>query len=207
MEAAMTGCIHTQVTLEGFFGELLREALSVEGLALDEACVAYLQNLCSDFVKHEALHGAESTGEPGTPALVWLYQRAQTADRGLRFHAYRQLGDVSLVVSGFFTPHIERERSLVGVDYYVQMGSAAYDSAATLAKPEGFGDLLSELAAKFRRLVEVMTRVAERTTLPIRRDVAAMFDRFARNPDSAELHRRLVAQGLIPAVAIAGARS
>src|SRR5688572_3105208 len=106
MVAEMNGCIELQSTLEGYFDELLRAALGAEGLDLDEACVAYVLKLCSEFARHEALYGTEKAGEAGTPALVWLYQRAQTADRGLRFHAYRHLGDVSLVVSGLFSAHV-----------------------------------------------------------------------------------------------------
>lgn len=199
--------IETHATLETFFGELIQEALSAEGVALNQASMSYLLNLCAEFARREALHGCEREGETGTPTLAWLYARAQQGDRGLRFQAYRQLGDIALVVSGFFSPHIERERSLVGIDYYVQMGSAAYGSAACLAPPTGFRSLLDELAVKFRALVEVLTRVAEQTTLPVAVDVAALYERFCRNPGSVELQRRLVAQGMIPALAPAGAKS
>jgi hypothetical protein len=190
--------IETHTTLEGFFNELLTEALQAEGVILDEASLSYLLNLCADFARSESLYQSEREEESGTPALVWLYERAQHGDRGLRFQAYRHLGDVSLVVSGFFAPHVERERSLVGIDYYVQMGSAAYGTAAHLAQPHGFGRMLHELSLKFRQLVEVLTRVAEHTTLPVARDVMTLYERFVRNPSSPELHRRLIAQGLIP---------
>lgn len=202
----VTPKIETHVTLESFFRELIDQALQAQGLTLDEACIGYLLHLCGEFAKHQTLYGQERPGEPGTPALVWLYERAQASDRGVRFQAYRHLGDVSLVVSGFFGPHIERDRSLVGIDYYVQMGAAAYDSAASLAKPTGFSRLLSELAAKFHRLVEVMTRVAEQTTLPVANDVLALYERLCRNPESADLRRRLVTRGMIPALAVAGGK-
>lgn len=203
----MTTRIDPQATLDGFFEDLVRDALASEKVSLDEPCVLYLAKLCAEFARNETLFGADQRGEPGTPALVSLYQRAQSADRGLRFHAYRHLGDVSLVVSGLFTPHIERARSLVGVDYYVQMGAAAYDSASTLARPTGFSSVLSRLAAEFRRLVEVLTRVAEQTTLPVARDVAALYERFFRLPESEELRRRLLVNGAIPVLAVVGARS
>lgn len=188
----MSGRIETHTTLEGFFADLIKEAIAAERVVLDTDCINYLLNLCREFAKHEALFGRERAGENGTPALVWLYERAQQSDRGSRFQAYRHLGDVSLMVSGFFAPHIERDRSLVGIDYYVQMGASAYDTAASIAKPTGFGKVLSEMAAKFRRLVEVLTRVAEKTTLPVAHDVAALYERFIRNPESSDLARRLI---------------
>lgn len=197
----MTLRIETHSTLEGFFAELIREALAAEKLQLEDASITYLLNLCREFSRHEAMFGAERAGESGTPTLVWLLERAQTADRGGRFQAYRHLGDVSLVVSGLFSPHIERDRSLVGLDYYIQMGAAAYESAASLAPPQSFGALLAELAQKFRRLVEVLMRVAEQTTLPVARDVAALYERFVRNPQSEALARRLQQQGAFVAFA------
>jgi hypothetical protein len=204
----MNGSIETHTTLEGFFGDLIREAMAAERLVLDDGCVQYLLQLCRELARSEALFEVARPGENGTPALVWLYEKAQTSDRGLKFQAYRKLGDVSLVVSGFFAPHIERERSLVGVDYYVQMGAAAYDSAATLAQPTGFGSLLSELASKFRKIVEVLTRVAEQTTLPVARDVIALYERLCRNPESEALTRRLVVERkMIPCFAPMGAKS
>jgi hypothetical protein len=203
----VTGCIETHASLDGFFSDLLVDALTAEGVVLNDACKTYLLRLCGEFARHEALHGCETPGELGTPALVWLYERAQKGDRGLRFQAYRQLGDISLVVSGFFSAHIERERSLVGVDYYVQMGATAYENAASLAGPLGFKSLLRELSTKFRRLVEVLSHVAEQTTLPVARDVAALYERLCLNPESSDLQRRLVTQGLIPAVAVAGGRN
>jgi hypothetical protein len=197
--------IETHTTLEGFFHDLLQGALDSEGVALNEASISYLLNLCADFARRDALHACEREEETGTPGLVWLYQRAQQGDRGVRFQAYRHLGDVSLVVSGFFASHIERDRSLVSIDYYVQMGAAAYGTAANLAEPTGFKHMLHELSQKFRALVEVLTRVAERTTLPVANDVAALYERFCRNPTSPDLQRRLAAQGLVPVMV--GARS
>ena len=201
MVEEMVARIETHATLEGFFGDLIQEALAAERLDLDESSVSYLLSLCREFSRHEVMFGSERPGESGTPGLVWLFERAQSTDRGTRFQAYRHLGDVSLMVSGFFSPHIERERSLVGVEYYVQMGSNAYDSAAALAQANNFGQLLSELAQKFRRVVEVLMRVAEQTTLPIARDVAALYERYSRNPESLELLRRLSQQGAAPCFA------
>ena len=128
-------------------------------------------------------------------------------DPGKRFDAYRHLGDVSLIVSGFFTPHVERERSLVGVDYYVQMGTSAYDAAATLAARSGFSRLLNELATKFSKLVDVLARVAEQTTLPVARDLRALYERILHAPESKLVREKLLQQGVAPVFALAEAKA
>jgi hypothetical protein len=204
----MTDQIETHASLESFFEELLREAMAIERIELAAESFGYVTKLFTDFATHQGLHGRQRPGERGTPALVWLYEEAQKAsDRGRRFDAYRHLGDVSLIVSGFFTPYVERERSLVGVDYYVQMGTAAYDAAAALAHRSGFSKLLAELAAKFERLVEVLTRMAERTTLPVAYDLRALYERLMRNPHSVALCDRMLEQGVAPVFASTEAKA
>jgi hypothetical protein len=198
---AMTGQIDTRCSLQAFFEDLMRDALAEERVVLDPAAVAYLVQLCSEFSRHESLHGRARPDEPGTPTLAWLLQQAREGAPSARFDAYRHLGDVSLVVSGFFGPHLERRRALVGVDYHVEMGAAAYDHAASLARTSGFGGLLAELAAKFRRVVEVLTRMAERTTLPVCRDLGALYARVLRFPESRVLQARLIEQHALPVLA------
>jgi hypothetical protein len=200
----MSRAIATHLTLEAYFRELLEEALDDEQLTLQEPSVAYLLRVVSDFGGPGALHEG-GKGEPGTPALVWLYERAQRGESGQRFDAYRHLGDVSLVVGGFFTPHIERKRSLVGLDYYVNMGASAYQAAAELARQSGFAQLLRELAEKFKRVVQVFSFVAERTTLPVARDLSGVYERFLLNPDSPGASERLLDIGFAPVFSKASA--
>lgn len=197
MMMEMVSRIDTHSSLEVYFEGLLRDALTAEQVDLPDDTFSYVLRLVGEFSSPESLYrGARD--EPGTPALVWLYQEAREAAPSHRFDAYRHLGDVALMVSGFFAPHIERARSLVGVDYYVDMGRAAYDTAAHLAGVSGFEPLLRLLAQRFERLVEVLTRVAEQTTLPVAVDLAALYQRMQRNPDSPELSRRLLSQGAFP---------
>lgn len=194
----MTHHIEIQTSLEGFFDALLRDALVAERLTLSDPSTAYLVQLFREYAERDALYAAGSRDERGTPALATLYQRAIEAAPGERFHAYRQLGDVALVVAGFFAPHVER-RKVVDVRYYADMGAAAYHHAAALTGG-AVQDILQQLSRCFARVIEVFTRVAERTTLPVRKDVGALFDRWSMNPDSAELTRRLLSVGLVPVI-------
>lgn len=169
-----------------------------ERVVLEAGGEAYLLQLCRRMADRDALHVFQSPDDPGTPALVWLYRRARECAPSERFEAYRTIGDVALIVSGLFQPHVARRRSAVGVDYYVRMGAAGYDSASRLAADSGFGSILAELASKFARLVEVLTRVAEQTTLPVADDLAALYARFRSNPESQALLERLSALGASP---------
>jgi len=190
--------IETGSTLERLFGDLLVDALASERVALKTGGEAYLRQLCQRMAHRDALHAFQDADEPGTPALVWLYRRARESAPSQRFDAYRNVGDVALVVSGLFQPHVSRQRSSVGIDYYIRMGSTAYSAASSLSAHSGFGPILAELAEKFAALVEVLTRVAEQTTLPVADDLAALYARFRRNPESKALLDRLAAVGASP---------
>lgn len=195
--------ITIQSSLEGFFEVLLRDALAAEQLSLTETSSAYLLQLVTEYSGRDALYGGAERDERGTPALATLYQRAIEAAPRERFGAYRQLGDVALVVAGFFAPHVQKKKT-VDLRYYADMGAAAYHHAAQLAGG-AFIDIFGELSTCFGKVIEVFTRVAEKTTLPVRKDVGALFDRWSMNPDSTDLMRRLMSQGLVPVIGSAKA--
>ena len=78
----------------------------------------------------------------------------------------RGVGDHALFVAGFFGESLETS-SAVGLDYYGEIGSAAYaDLSASLTPREramGFGGLFGELAADFSGFVEVLAEVGGQT--------------------------------------------
>ncbi|MEL6185058.1 MAG: hypothetical protein AAFU79_10575 [Myxococcota bacterium] len=184
-------------SLEDFFNGLLSDALDATGVELCDGSRAYLLQLVGDCSRVEELHRGARPDDPGTPTLVSLYERAQFGAPSERFDAWRQLGDVALIVAGLFGAYLQRRQSLVGLDYYVRMGAGAYGSAATYHR-SGFGPIFEELAAQFRNLVDVLTRVGEATTLPVAHGLERLYDRWAANPSQIDLHERLIRNGAIP---------
>lgn len=181
-------------TLEAFFGELLTDALSREKLCLDRSTQAYLLQVIAD---RDVVSPRPDRSERGAPALASLYLEAMQRPPIERREALRELGDHALVMSGLFPQHVERRGSVVDVDYYVSMGGAAYAQAASLTR-DGLREVLAQLSRRFAQLVEVLTRVAERTTLPVARDPGALYTRWSRATDGAALERELLAHGLVP---------
>ena len=57
---------------------------------------------------------------------------------------------------------------------------------------------MRQLAEKFSRVVELLTQLAEKTSLPICRDLVNLYDRWSRNTDNRELYERLIRQGAVP---------
>ena len=73
----------------------------------------------------------------------------------------RQIGDVSLFISGFFSDSLHRK--LVDVDYYVSIGGCAYN-ALSRVETDTFSSVFAELGEKFVGFVDVLSEVSERTS-------------------------------------------
>ena len=145
-------------TLRAFFKSLLEEVVEHQRLELTEVAEFYLVNLLSEFTTAEKLFTRDEAGRKDTEPLAFLYHRALQQARDERIRTLRQLGDVSLYRAGFFSGSLRE--TVVGANYYIQMGGAAYDQVADLAPAGGFASVYRELAEKFTRLVAVLEEIA-----------------------------------------------
>lgn len=155
------------------FKELVGAAIEHQKIKTNESAEFYLSNLLSDFLQREKL-----SDEP----LAVTYIKALGAARGLQIHLLKQLGDISLFTSGFFSDSLRRK--IVDIDYYILMGEASYGYLASLHKqrsgPKDVSMLYSELAAKFKLFVDVLAEVSERSRLTSSRDILRVYERWLR---------------------------
>jgi len=179
-----------------FFREEVCEARSDLGIEFSDLIEFYLVNLLCDYTRPTPTQTL--CDEP----LALLYNRALEADLLEQIQMFKDLGDVSLYVAGFFTEFIER--SLVDLDYYINMGGTAYGNLSSLlgSRRNGlqFADLYQQLGRKFRELVDVLNTIAGRTRDPSsgNRDLLRLYERWLRT-GSERIRRQLVERGLISA--------
>ena len=147
-------------SLKEFFKVLLEDAIARQRVSLGEVTEFYLVNLLSEFAASEKLFAEEWGGRKDHEPLAILYARALNQDREQRIRTLRRLGDVSLYKVGFFSDSLRE--GVVGPDYYIQMGGAAYGQVASLSPSNGFGGVYQELHDKFRALVEVLEEISAR---------------------------------------------
>ena len=140
-------------TLKKFFKALLTEVLTERRVQVAEITEFYLVNLLSEFTSAEKLFTTQVDGRKEHEPLAVLYHQALQADREGRIKAFRRLGDLSLYKAGFFADALRD--GVVGPDYYIQMGGAAYGQVATLSPQTSFADAFRELCEKFRAVVAV----------------------------------------------------
>ena len=174
-----------------FFRELVETAMQNQRVSAHELTSFYVVNLLTGFVHGDA---RPDDGEPLGTRLARALQTAGVAQRD----CLRKVGDQSLFISGFFSDSLNR--SLVDVDYYIQLGECAYRSLARNGD-HTLGDVFDELSDKFTTFVDVLGEVSERTSLTSNADVLRLYEKWLRTRSrrSGDL---LASRGIVPNASI-----
>jgi len=112
-----------------FFHEAVGCAVSTEGGCVSEDGVYYLTNLLVERGR------VQDVDHPET--LVDLHIQARERGGAAAVQSWRELGDRALYTSGFFRASLHHKS--VSLDYYLSMGSSAYDQLATVMRWTGSG--------------------------------------------------------------------
>lgn len=172
-----------------YFRELVESAMQRQQLSARELTSFYLVNLLAGFVHFDRSPAADDAEALGV-RFVKALQEAGIRQRD----ELRQVGDLSLFISGFFADSLTR--SLVDIDYYMQLGEHAYGSLARQGDGT-FGDVFDELSGKFPAFVDVLGEVSERTALTSNADLLRLYERWLRTKSrrSGDL---LASRGIVP---------
>ena len=132
-------------SVEGFFREVLMEALEKTGTSATPPTEYYLVGLLGEFAKARI---------SDTPMALRLVGSESPAER---VQALKEIGDTSLYVTGFFSESIQRQ--LVDVDYYIGMGGTAYSELSHRMDGSAAAEVYAELSRRFPDFVEVLSHV------------------------------------------------
>jgi hypothetical protein len=169
-----------------FFKELVDGALAHRRLAANELTAFYVVHLLAGFVERPADEGE-------APLAVQLARALEV--RGVEQRSsLKQVGDLSLFISGFFSDSLRRK--VVDVDYYVAIGGFAY-TALSRFEADTFSPVFAELADNFVGFVDVLSEVSERTSCASNADLLRLYEKWLKtgSPRSGQL---LVERGVVP---------
>lgn len=159
--------IVASASVEGYFEEIVEDAIRARKLSPSEPARAYVVALLADLAKPG--NPVEKTLE--RPLTLLLDEALHAESLGDRFEKLRVLGDGVLYSSGFFADHFEAR----GVDskYVIGIGKTAYETAGSLIRSGSSSrtvneqatqiDIFHELAASFATFVDVIADVANTT--------------------------------------------
>jgi hypothetical protein len=150
----------------------------------------YIVSLLNEFT-HIGTRTAEAMVSQ-EPLALRLTRALQTGGSGQRT-GLKQVGDLSLFISGFFSDSLRR--SLVDVDYYVSLGGYAYGSLGQSS--DVLSPIFSELSEKFCAFVDVLSEVSERTSLTSDSDLLRLYEKWVRT-GSRRNGDLLAEKGIVP---------
>jgi hypothetical protein len=164
--------LHAQSPLE-FFKEQVEAVCERQKIYPHPLTSYYIVSLLGEFT-HIGTRAAEAMASE--EALGVRLARALQSGGSHQRTGLKQVGDLSLFISGFFSDSLRR--SLVDVDYYMSLGGYAYGSLG--ASSDALSPIFAELAEKFTAFVDVLSEVSERTSLTSDSDLLRLYEKWVR---------------------------
>lgn len=183
--------------VRGFFKEILREAFEECKVVPHPTVSLYLTDILQHymFANNLFVENAE-TGKKMRQTLAETFLLASQAPPAKRIELLKRLGDFSLYISGFFGDSLHRK--LVDVDYYREMGGAAYQSLSTTVREADFSYLFLDISKKFTVYTDVFSVISEKSmaTEDESREVFVLYEKFLKTgSDRAKM--RLIEKGVL----------
>ena len=167
-----------------YFKELVDAAIARQNIGARELTTFYVVQLLATFLERPV---------DDSPLALQLTRALHAAGAEQRA-SLKQVGDVSLFVSGFFSDSLRRK--LVDVDYYVNIGGSAYGALSRQAD-DTLSPVFAELADKFVAFVDVLSEVSERSACGSNTDLLRLYERWLRT-GSHRSGQLLVERGVFP---------
>ena len=189
----MSEAVFRQESAVAYFKELVDGALTHQRLATQELTAFYVVRLLTSFLQRPV--GA--TAEDQMPLAVRLAQALEGG--GIRQReSLRQIGDLSLFISGFFSDSLHRK--LVDVDYYISIGGSAYN-ALSRVETDMFSSVFAELGENFVGFVDILSEVSERTSCASNADLLRLYEKWLKT-GSRRSGQLLAERGVVPNASI-----
>jgi hypothetical protein len=177
-----------------YFKELVEGALAHQRISAGELTSFYVVNLLTGFLQRPAY-------DDDTPMAVRLAEAINAAGAKQR-DSLRQIGDLSLFMSGFFADSFQRK--LVDVDYYANIGGSAY-AALSRYETDAFSSVFAELADNFVRFADVLSEVSERASCASNADLLRLYERWLKT-GSRRCGQLLLERGVVPSLSATNGR-
>lgn len=171
---------------ENYFSELVLTAFEKRRLEPHPRVSDYLVNLLSHYLISSNLTVNSSFAETLLKAIQ--------AERTLRLEMLKKLGDTSLYISGFFGDSLRRK--IVDIDYYADIGGAAYASLANEVAAEEQALVYTEFSERFLDYVDILTYISQSAQVQSNQDLLRLYERYVLT--GSELAKeQLIEKGLL----------
>lgn len=185
------------VSPEGYFQELVQKGLSQRKVVAYPHVESYLVRLLQYYLDARNLYEdpyVNETGQRTPQTLAEAYLIAQNSDLPVRVEMLRKLGDKTLYISGFFGDSLSRK--IVDIDYYAEIGGAAYASLAHCTREDTLAKVYSTFSQRFLEFVDVLTYISHQSLVKSDESILRLYERYMRT--GSELAKeKLVEMGVL----------
>lgn len=187
------GLVEQHQNLTEYFHDQVVRATSKYSVALASHSEYYLVNLLHEFRRTEQLFEMVGESLDDVPLAMLLERAVHGEGLATKIRLFKQLGDRALFVAGCFPARTERS---VNQQYYITMGSGAYQSLSSLFDTQdAFAEVFTELGRKFPVCVEVIAEVHRAGRGSRHANLLELYERWMQT-GSAELARILEREGI-----------
>jgi hypothetical protein len=162
-----------------YFGELVQKGFSHRKIQSAPFIESYLVNMLSHYLDTRNLYESQYANEAGQKnpqTLAEMYLIAQNSENGVKKELLRKLGDRTLYISGFFGDSLQRK--IVDIDYYAEIGGAAYASLAHCTREDTLSKVYTTFSKRFLDFVEVLAYISNHSLVKSDQSILRLYDRY-----------------------------
>ncbi|MBX2988152.1 MAG: hypothetical protein KF802_09665 [Bdellovibrionaceae bacterium] len=168
------------VSPKDYFSELVKEGLNQRKIETFPRVESYLVDLLQFYLDAENLYEPEhdENGQRRPQTLAEMYLTAGQLEAFARAELLKKLGDRTLYISGFFGDSLARK--IVDVDYYADMGGAAYRDLASVTGDETLAQVYRVFSRRFIDYVDVLTYISQKSLVQTNESILRLYDRYLK---------------------------
>jgi hypothetical protein len=162
------------------FSEAVKEACLNRQIKTGPAVQVYLVQLLQHYLDSKNLHHPlqQDSSEKAPDTFAEMYLQAMNSEATKRKELMRIVADKSLYLTGFFADSLHRKT--VDIEYYADIGAAAYSNLHTWTKEDGLSHVYKTFSQRFMDFVEVLNYISEKSQVQSDQNVLRLYDRYLR---------------------------
>lgn len=188
------------ISPEDYFSQMVQEGLRQRKIDTIPRAQSYLVELLQHYMDARNLFEPEwdESGQRRPQTLAEMYMTAAHLEQVEKSQLLKKLGDKTLYISGFFGDSLTRK--IVDVDYYAQMGGAAYRDLSECTDDVLLAQVYKTFSHRFIEYMDVLTYISQRTLVQSNESLLRLYDRYLKT--GSPLAREKLMEMGIPAISM-----